>query len=44
MRRHSAGLKKFFYNVIGKANGEFNNVNFVVEDCILIEKDIIAFA
>jgi len=44
IERLSADLKKFVNNVIGKAKGEFSNVNFVVDNCISIEKDIITFA
>jgi nucleotide-binding universal stress UspA family protein len=42
--RLSGNLKKFINANIGKDQGEFANVKFVVDNCISTEKDIITYA
>jgi len=44
MERLSADLKKFVYTVIGKENGEFAGIKFVIDNGIPTEKNIITFA
>jgi nucleotide-binding universal stress UspA family protein len=44
IERLTAELKKFIHTIIGKDNGMFSGVKFVVENCYSTEKDILKYA
>jgi nucleotide-binding universal stress UspA family protein len=44
IERLTADLKEFIHSIIGKENGEFASVKFVVDNCFPTEKHIISYA
>jgi hypothetical protein len=44
IERLTAALKKFVHTVIGKENGDFDSIKFVVDNGISTENNIITFA
>jgi nucleotide-binding universal stress UspA family protein len=44
IQRLTSDLKKFIQKTIGKNNGKFSNVKFIVDNCISTEKGILKYA